>query len=497
MRGAGTRLAVVSVLAAISVAACSSQHGSMVGTGGGQGTAGVIGQNGGNTGSVGTHLFIPNSTFTIDSLNWVITNGTNSYNGTLNMTDDAGNAAQSIEFVAGPVVAGSGYTVTLSGSDSNGDPCTGASAMPFTVSAGTMTTATTVVNVVCTVPTDANLAQTVDSSSVAVDAGVTIQNQAPFQCPGITGISITPAELHPPEAAQISGFETIPANPGGTPTFAWSATCDSAGTPVIGDVNAASTTFGCGTATGQSCTLTLTVGLDGKGADGGTVGQVCAGVGNTTISERIRCEGPSPIVCPSGKVQCGSGFFSDCESLSDGSGPNGYCGACGTVCAGPNPACTCGSCFPAPPQPCNGVSTSCGGCVECDGNASGACTPTEAIFVARDVARGLLVDGQETGSNGCYECLWNAGCLDDTVYLDTGKECGDLTGNVGSGAQASEAKTQACINALNCILPSECANARATSGNSATDGIANCFCGSDYPNTTACSAATSPAPNGS
>ncbi|MGH7435030.1 MAG: hypothetical protein ACRENE_05085, partial [Polyangiaceae bacterium] len=234
-------------VAAVSAAACSSQHGSTVGTaGGGGGSPVALTSNGGNTGAVGMHLNIPNSTFTIDSLNWVITNGTNNYNGTINMTDDAGNKAQSIEFVAGPVVAGMGYTVTLSGSDSNGDPCTGTSPT-FTVGAGTSTTAQAVVNVVCMVPTDASVAQTVDSGSVAVDAGVTVVNQAAFNCPGITGVSISPAELHPPEIANINAGEAIPATPGGTPTFLWTATCGS-GTPTIGNPNSPATTFACGSA---------------------------------------------------------------------------------------------------------------------------------------------------------------------------------------------------------------------------------------------------------
>jgi hypothetical protein len=68
--------------------------------------------NGATAGNVGLNLNIPNSAFTIGSLNWGITNGTNTYNGTVNLTDDAGYAAQSIELVIGPVVAGQGYVAS-------------------------------------------------------------------------------------------------------------------------------------------------------------------------------------------------------------------------------------------------------------------------------------------------------------------------------------------------------------------------------------------------
>jgi hypothetical protein len=36
--------------------------------------------------------------------------------------------------------------------------------------------------------------------------------------------------------------------------------------------------------------VTLTVGLDGTGVDGGSVGQVCTGIANTTASQSVDCE---------------------------------------------------------------------------------------------------------------------------------------------------------------------------------------------------------------
>ncbi|MGH7439676.1 MAG: hypothetical protein ACRENE_28640 [Polyangiaceae bacterium] len=148
--------------------------------------------------------------------------------------------------------------------------------------------------------------------------------------------------------------------------------------------------------------------------------------------------------------------------------------------------------------PCTNASQT--ACIKCDGNTNGLCTPTEALILARDIAQGNIdVDaGVPDPAASCYYCLWNAGCIDDDVNLDSNKECGDLTGTVGAGAQSTETKTDACIAALTCTLSSGCANAKSQNGSSASDGISNCFCGAAYLTTTLCQTATSSAPpNGS
>jgi hypothetical protein len=474
--------------AAISAGACSSQQG----TSGSQGTGsdiGTLGSNGGNTGTVGLHLNIPNSTFTVSSLNWTISNGTNSYSGTINMTDDAGNAAQSIEFVAGPVVAGTGYTVTLSGSDSNGDPCTGTSPQ-FNVTAGTSMTATAVVNVTCTVATDAALSADVNSGSVAVDAGVQVVNQAPFQCPGISGVSISPAELKPPESAALAAG--VVAGSGGVQTLLWSATCQS-GTPIIVNPTSPNATFQCGTAvpTGgvDDCTLTLTIGLDGNGADGGNVGPVCTGIANTTISETIACE-PGGVTLPScgaGQTQCGSAEAgTDCEDLSNGSGPNHLCGttcAGATVCGGTTPACVNGVCTAQPPTACTTAPCASTGpnSLTCTGNNNsgsnaGVCTPMEAAFRNFD----------PTGT--CYSCMVGGGCFD--APHAPAVECGDLgafTDGAGTALTAAQSQ-QDCMNVVSCILGSGTAAAGGTCASNGA-GVAWCYC--DEASTTCASAAPS------
>lgn len=139
-------------------------------------------------------------------------------------------------------------------------------------------------------------------------------------------------------------------------------------------------------------------------------------------------------------------------------------------------------------------------CVPCDGNTSNLCTPTEVVIVNRDIAKGYVADGGLSATS-CYECLFNAGCIDDDVLGDVNHECADLTGTVGAGGQASETKTQACLTTLSCIFNAGCQNAKAQNGSSATDGIDNCYCGSNFETASACNnyagSGATPAPNGS
>jgi hypothetical protein len=145
-------------------------------------------------------------------------------------------------------------------------------------------------------------------------------------------------------------------------------------------------------------------------------------------------------------------------------------------------------------KPCTGKSDA-PSCVKCDGNDKGLCTPTEAIFVNYDIKKGYLAGKQETRGS-CYECLWNAGCVDDTVNVDKNHECEDLTGNVDAGASVNKPMTQACYDTLRCILDSGCQNAKVQAGPSDRNGIANCLCGSKNQTTLACLAATPETLNG-
>jgi hypothetical protein len=320
---------------------------------------------------VGAHLNIGTSGATIDSLSITLSNMTNTFNGVVNLTDDAGNAAQSIEFVLGSVPAGSGYVVTLYGSDSQGDPCSGAST-PFTVTAGA--TANVVVNVTCTVPTDAAVSQSVDSGTVAVDASIALIDQPPFGCPAIAGVSISPAELLPPETATL-GVVVTPGS-GGVQTLLWSATCGN-GTPAITNPTQPNATFSCGTAVATTCAVTLALGFNGTGLDGGSVGPVCSGVANTTVTQTIACE-----------AQCATA--ADCKSTTACQVPSCTAGRCSFTPAAQGTACTDGG-----GSICDGAGT----CVVPSfdvvrvGSGSGALsnTVTAPVFIDRYSLTGALL----------------------------------------------------------------------------------------------------------
>jgi hypothetical protein len=142
-------------------------------------------------------------------------------------------------------------------------------------------------------------------------------------------------------------------------------------------------------------------------------------------------------------------------------------------------------------------------CVKCDQSIAGnnVCTPTEALVVERDIAKGFISGSRPDMTTSCYECLASAGCFDDTMG-DTGNECGDLTGTVGGGAQATETKTEACLNTLACVLgaPSQGGytfpGGYASCADSPLSGIANCYCGPAFPTTVLCGSASGATVNG-
>ncbi len=117
--------------------------------------------------SVGVTFNVPPGFFT--SLDWVISGPSGYYSGTVYFGD-----AHSIEFVAGGIQAGTGYTMTMAGTDRYGNPCSGTSA-PFAVLAGQV--AGTSLVLTCDAPgPDASAAADVTTGSVGVDAGIVIND---------------------------------------------------------------------------------------------------------------------------------------------------------------------------------------------------------------------------------------------------------------------------------------------------------------------------------
>jgi len=64
---------------------------------------------------------------------------------------------------------------------------------------------------------------------------------------------------------------------------------------------------------------------------------------------------------------------------------------------------------------------------------------------------------------GCYLCLINGGCLDDTIFTDSNHECGDFT---------VTAQQQECLDTVNCVLGSSCAQTAASTCYCGTAGVA-------------------------
>jgi hypothetical protein len=471
--------AVILGCTAVAVAACSSgtTGGPSSTTGGGNPTTGILGGQG-DFGQVRMNLNLPGGA-SITSLTWVITNGTNTYTG----TDQIGDA-QAVEFVAGGILAGSGYTVTITATDSNGDPCIGSSS-PFSVTAGAAINV--VLGVVCTVPPDASLAADVGTGSVGVTATVSLVTAGALACPGISGFSISPADITLNGTASLS-LATV----GPTPVITWSVSPATGGT--FGNVNTATTTFQCANvpAAGSQVTVTATVALPDSG--------LCSGEVFTTMSAVVNCESGA-LTCAAGLSVCApDGGVQSCANLQT---DVHNCGTCGNICSATAPSvatCTAGVCgvttppIDGGPVKDAGVTTACtqivGGkpadstgntsCVQCPGSAAsdGTCTATEALIVARDVAQGnVQASGQLlTGTASCYSCLNLKACLDDNAQ-DTGNECAD-TPDLAGGAPGSGV-TQ-CLATLGCILGSDCQGAGGIAGTSATSSQENvqlCYCG--------------------
>jgi hypothetical protein len=244
-------------------------------------TTTLVGDGQGNVGSVTMHLDIGPGT-SVTSVDWTITNGVNTYSGEALIGD-----AQSVEFAAGGILAGSGYTVTLTATDSQGDPCSGASA-PFSVSAGAVTQV--VLAVVCTAPPDGSIAADVTTGPVEVDAGVSLVVAPQTACPGISAFSISPAEINPSQTASLA-VQTI----GPAASITWSVSPAGGGT--FGNASAANTTFACSPGPSQ-VTVTATAGLPDSG--------VCAGQVFTTMSAFVNCEPQCTTAagCPASTTAC-------------------------------------------------------------------------------------------------------------------------------------------------------------------------------------------------
>lgn len=115
------------------------------------------------------------------------------------------------------------------------------------------------------------------------------------------------------------------------------------------------------------------------------------------------------------------------------------------------------------------------GCVTCDGNMDGICSPTEAAFVQHDIAKGLAMGPGPDPAGSCYECLMNGSCINDTEFGDVDHECEDNLATFGTAAQ--------CEATIACLLTTNCAKTA----------VAACYCGTAAV-ATACQGNPAPGP---
>jgi hypothetical protein len=443
------------------------------------------------TGTVGAQLTLPGGE-QLSVVSYTLTNGANTYTGTVDVSSQS-----SASFVVAGVASGAGYVLKVTGvSDDRAVTCSGSSP-PLAVS--NRATTMVLVQLVCIVTSE---------------AGGVIIGGTPSNCAVWNTIVANPSFAQTGGSTTLNAAATAP-NPGAI-TFAWSVISGSgtisnnASAVTANDAGATDTaTFTCPLIGNELDTIELVVG-DGPLPDGGscppvdTTGTVqvlcgippCFGVpGGTFVATPNTPTGS----CPAGTVNLGTpdsrGEYCCVRCLlgtgntaspdtATGSCPSGevntgtlkdtngnYCcsiappdaGAADAASDGGADGGDAGPCTSTPPPPCTAAGQSC--CVPCPGSASGVCTPTEAMIVAHDVAKGQATMGVD---NGCYACLYNGGCLDDVTFGDNGHECEDLPNAAfDAGAQAGKSEDSLCLQTLSCLLSTSCASAA----------VSGCYCG--------------------
>jgi len=324
-------------------------------------------------------------------------NGPHTYTGVVNVA-----SASTISFVVPNVAAGAGYTITLTAITTDGSvTCLGTSAT-FSVVARQ----TTAVNVFMACTTSIG------------DAGAVLVNGIQGNCATWGSAVANPSTTTTGSVVALSATASAPN--AAALTYAWSASAGSIDTP-----SASAANFTC-PATPGTVTLTLVTG------DGVVPAGVTCPATNSTTTITVTCNGT---------VDAGAVDAADAAVAVDAADSAVAVDAADSAVVLP------------PVGPCTATNTA-SNCVPCAGNASGICSTTEAAFVSHDIAAG------HKATLDCYSCLYNASCVDDTAFGDTGHECGDM----------SASNSTLCLNTLNCALANSCVGTGA-----------GCYCGTANP----------------
>jgi hypothetical protein len=437
------------------------------------------------TGSVGAQVTLAGGEH-LGSVRYTLTGGTNPYSGTVDVS-----SASTVSFVIGGVASGSGYVLALTGTTDDGTvTCTGSSG-PFSVADRT----TTAVNVdlVC---------------ATTAEAGGVVLNGPTSNCPVWNTIVANPSQT-------LIGCGPVTLNAAaqgpdpGALTFAWTVTTGTGTVTnnvsvVQGNGATDTASFACPPGGGEVDTITLVVN-DGPLPQGGscpasfTTGTIqivcgaapCISCSGSPIGSGVPASPPTKTgACPTGQINTGTlkdqgGVFccspSPCAGVGTGvvASPNSATGTCpaATNNAGLRDASGNYCCSGGDIPPCTAAGQT--GCVQCQGNANGICTATEAAFVAYDVAKGVATQAGPDPTAGCYTCLLNGSCLDDTVFGDANRECDDF----GAATFAGSLSATLCQNVVSCVLSTDCDRVDARV----------CYCGTSPINTT-CQGDPAPGP---
>jgi hypothetical protein len=363
-----------------------------------------------NAGDLGLQLAVGD--LTVNSVHYVLTNGTNSYTGDLNVAD-----ASTLTAVIGGVVAGTGYTLTLTATATDGTSQCAGSASGITVTANQ--TATVAVELRCT--------KQRNKGSVLINGSVN-------ECPDITAV-VGDAPNGCSIPLHVLATDDGQPNPPGALTYTWTGAPLTGANPVL------------------DCQASGPVALSVTVSDGDP-DPTCA----QTFGVSVICPAGCPLVAPT----CTDGKQNQGESDIDcgGTQPTMACPRCangkkctvGGDCA--TGTCTGGVCANAPTCT-DGIQNGQETGVDCGGPVCPACpSPT--------------LQALNNHSPACGTCAQNKTAC---KLLLQNFPCETLTTNAPAGPPSNGlARSQLCLNLLNKQLSTKCAGG--------VNGATDCYCGS-------------------
>jgi hypothetical protein len=407
-----------------------------------------------NVGSVGLAITLPSGAI-VSTVHYSLENsgGSEVATGDIPVAD----SGSTISLVIGGVAAGTGYTVTLSATASDGSSCLGTSA-PFAVTANSSTS----VNVLL-------LCRGVTGTGTVTASGQ-IDN-----CPAVASYVVSPL------ATGLGGHITVNAtgtdlDAGDVVTYAWTATAGTFNTP-----SSASATFTCPAAASM---ITLTITVSDSPAAGSTTPKcstsktiavncgVAAVCGNNMVETGEQCDPPNGTTCSATCqiIPAGTG-----GATGRGGGGAGGAGTGGAVAstggAGTGGAGTGGAVASTGGTGTGGAGTGgagTGGAVASTGGSGtggagtgGAVASTGGAGTGGAGTGGAMASGGIT--LGCQQC-------ETAVCLPQGVGCSTLTGTAKTACDAAVA----CVRTTHCDVQGD---------------ASFCYCGTASQDDGSCSAA--------